>query len=281
MNEWREFFKKPVNMKLFVIHTGFVHMDGNIHFNKKSPQFKGLPEDNRFNPVLAYLVQHPDKGCLLFDTGLHSSFAEEATGNFGGLLGRIVKTQSMRGQDVISQLGKINIHQDDIHSIVLSHFHLDHTSGLPSFKTPRAYADEKEISAINSPFALFDGFIKKHLRGLSPQAISFNNKVPPFERVCDFFNDGSVFIVGTPGHTAGHVSVILNMNAGPVFLTFDAAHRKANIDKGVPPKGDYSTALQSINNIQAFLREIPQTRIIFGHDPDQFDTLKLLPDYYE
>jgi glyoxylase-like metal-dependent hydrolase (beta-lactamase superfamily II) len=281
MNEWRQYFKKPANLKLFVMHTGFVHMNGNIHFNKKSPCFKELPKDNRFNPVLTYLVQHPDKGCLLFDTGLHSSFSEEATGNFGGLLGRIVKTQSMSGQDVISQLRKIHIHPGDIQSIILSHFHLDHTSGLPSFKASRAYADGKEISAINSPFALFDGLLKKHFQGLGLQPISFNKEIPPFEHVCDFLGDGSVFIVGTPGHTAGHVSVILNMVAGPVFLTFDAAHRQANIDEGVPPKGDYSTALLSINNIQAFLRELPQTRIIFGHDPDQFVTLKLLPDYYE
>jgi N-acyl homoserine lactone hydrolase len=281
MNEWGQYFKKPSNLKLFVMHTGFVHMNGNIHFNRKSQRFKDLPKDNRFNPVLAYLVQHPDKGCLLFDTGLHSSFAEDATGNFGGLLGRIVKTQSLRGQDAISQLGKINVHPGDIHSIILSHFHLDHTSGLSSFKASMVYADEKEIFAINSPLALFDGFLKKHLQGLAPQTISFNNKVPPFDRVCDFLNDGSVFIVGTPGHTAGHVSVILNMIDGPVFLTFDAAHRKANINESVPPKGDYSTALMSINNIRAFLREFPQTRVIFGHDPDQFESLKLLPDYYE
>jgi N-acyl homoserine lactone hydrolase len=284
MNEWRRYFDKPTNLKLFVIPTGFVHMSGNIHFNRKSPRFKDLPKDNRFNPALAYLVQHPQKGYILLDTGLHPSFAEKATGNFGGLLGRIVKIKSARGQDVVKQLAKINVHPGDIHSIILSHGHLDHTSGLPLFSGSGAravYADGKEIKTASAPFALFDGYLKNHLQGLPPQAISFSNKVPPFEHVCDFLGDGSVFIVGTPGHSPGHISVILNMIAGPVLLTFDAAHRRANIDEGIPPKGDYPASLVSINNIKAFLREFKQTRVIFGHDPDQLETLKRIPDYYE
>jgi glyoxylase-like metal-dependent hydrolase (beta-lactamase superfamily II) len=259
-------------------------MSGNIHFNRKSPRFKDLPKDNRFNPVLAFLVQHPQKGCILLDTGLHPSFAEKSTGNFGGLLGRIVKIKSVRGQDVLTQLGKIHVHPGNIHSIILSHGHLDHTSGLPLFSgnsAPTVYADGKEIKAASAAFALFDGYLKNHLQGLTLQAISFNKTVPPFERVCDFLDDGSVFVVGTPGHTPGQVSIILNMIAGPVFLTFDAAHRKANIDEDIPPKGDYPASLMSINNIKAFLHEFKQTRVIFGHDPDQLETLKRLPDYYE
>lgn len=284
MNEWKRYFEKPVNLKLFVIPTGSVHMSGNIHFNRSSPRFKNLPKDSRFNPAFAFLVQHPRKGCFLLDSGLHPAFAQKVTGNFGGLLGRIIKIKAARGQDVITQLEKIRIHPRDIHSIVLSHGHLDHTSGLSLFSINSAltvYADGKEIYKANAPCAILDGYLKKHLRGLNLRAISFNTTVPPFERVCDFLGDGSVFIVGTPGHSPGHVSVILNMSAGPVFLTFDAAHRKANIDEGIPPKGDYPEALKSINNIKAFLHEFPQTRVIFGHDPDQLETLKRLPDYYE
>lgn len=285
MSEWKRYFEKPANLKLFVIPTGSVHMSGNIHFNRTSPLFKNLPKDNRFNPAYAFLVQHPQKGCFLLDSGLHPSFAKKATGNFGGLLGRIIKIKSAQGQDVITQLEKIRIHPRDIHSIVLSHGHLDHTSGLSLFSAGNAltvvYADAKEIYKANTPFALFEGYLKKHLQGLNLRPISFSNAVPPFEHVCDFLDDGSVFIVGTPGHSPGHVSVILNMGTGPVFLTFDAAHRRANIDEGVPPKGDYPEALKSLNNIKSFLYEFKQTRVIFGHDPDQLETLKRLPDYYE
>lgn len=284
MSNWEQYFKTSVNLKLYVIHTGDVHMSGNIHFSRKSPRFRNLPKDNRFNPALAYLVQHPLKGYFLLDVGLHPSFAEKSTGNFGGLLGRIVKVRSTQGQDVITQLEKIHVRPSDIQSIVLSHFHLDHTSGLPLFRGNKdltIYADGQEIHKASSPFALFDGYLRAHLRGLTPRAISFSKMIPPFERVCDFLDDGSIFIIGTPGHSPGHISVILNMVAGPVLLTFDAVHRRANINEDIPPKGDYHVALESLNGIKEFLCEFAQTRVIFGHDPDQFKTLKRLPDYYE
>ncbi|HOE17047.1 MAG TPA: N-acyl homoserine lactonase family protein [Syntrophorhabdaceae bacterium] len=258
-------------------------MRGNIHFNSKSPHFKTLPKDNRFNPALAFLVQHPSRGCLLLDTGLHPSFAEKATGNFGGLLGRIVKIRSAHGLDVITQLKKIAVHPGDIHAIILSHLHLDHTSGLPLFRGKNAapvYADEKEIKKAYSPLAFAEGYLKTHLQGLAIHAVAFDKTVPPFERVCDFWDDGSVFIIGTPGHSPGHLSIILNMNDGPILLTFDAAHRKTNLDKDIPPKGDYRAALQSVHALKAFLGQYVQTRVIFGHDPDQFEQLKHVPDYY-
>jgi glyoxylase-like metal-dependent hydrolase (beta-lactamase superfamily II) len=284
MKNWKEYLETPKKIRLYVIPTGYVHMSGNIHFNPKSPRFKAMVKDNRFNPVFAYLVEHLQKGFLLLDTGLHPSFAEKRTGNFGWLLGRIVKVRSELGQDVITQLEKIRIRPGEIRSIILSHFHLDHASGLPLFSRDSGlavYADEGEIRSVKAPFSLFQGYIKNHLNGFTPQAIRFTHAVPPFERVCDIMEDGSVFVIGTPGHTPGHISIILNMIGGPFLLTFDAAHRKANIDEGIPPKGDYALALKSISNIKSFIDTFPQTRTIFGHDPDQINSLKILPSYYE
>jgi len=284
MKDWNGYLRTPKKIKLYVIHTGYVHMSGNIHFNPKSPRFKDMAKDNRFNPVFSYLVEHPQKGFLLLDTGLHPSFTQKSIGNFGWLLGRIVKVRSEVGQDVVTQLEKLQIRPGEIRSIILSHFHLDHSSGLPLFsgnKGLAVYADEGEIRAVNAPFSLFQGYIKNHLNGFTPQAIRFTNAVAPFDRVCDILGDGSVFVIGTPGHTPGHISIILNMAGGPFLLTFDAAHRRANIDEGIPPKGDYALALKSISNIKSFIDAFPKTRTIFGHDPDQISNLKILPTYYE
>ena len=84
----------------------------------------------------------------------------------------------------------------------------------------------------------------------------------------------------TPGHTPGHVSILLNMVEGPLLLTFDAAHRESNIEELIPPKGDYAPALESVKAIRSFIESYTGTRIIFGHDPDQLSGLKLLPNYY-
>lgn len=270
-------------MKLYVLHTGSVHMAGNIHFNKKSPLFKSKPVDTRFNPVLSFLIKHPSQGYVLLDTGIHSSFVKNTSGNFGWLLASMVKVKATAGMDVPSQLHKLGVSLGDITNVLLSHLHLDHPGGLPALRsgtTPLVHVDAAELKIAYSPFGLFQGYIRRHLEGFKITPIDYNGSVAPFEEVCDLFNDGSIFAVKTPGHTPGHISVVLNMQNGPILLTFDAAHRRANIDEGIPTKGVYEQGLESVKRLQAFIKEFPSTTVIFGHDPDQIGSLKISPDYY-
>lgn len=280
MKGWAQYFDDPVDMKLYVMRTGSVHMSGNIHFNKKSPQFKSMPKDERFNPVLAYLVEHPEKGPVMLDTGVHASFCESPCGNFGPLLGRVVKIKAEKGGDAVSQLASLGVSAADIRYVILSHLHLDHTSGLPSLKGAEVYADAAELNAAASPMAMMGGCIKAHREGKDIKPFEYGGAVQPFDRVCDFFGDGSLFVIACEGHTKGNVAVLLNAKGGPILLTFDAAHRAANVKTMIPPKGDYEQARRSLGRIKAFSEDFPQTRVIFGHDPDQLGELQLLPSFY-
>jgi N-acyl homoserine lactone hydrolase len=280
MKEWAQYFDDPVDMKLYVMSTGSVHMSGNIHFNKKSPEFKSMPKDERFNPVLAYMVEHPEKGPVMLDTGVHACFSESPYGNFGPLLGRIVKIKAEKGGDAVSQLASIGVSPADISCVILSHLHLDHTSSLPAFKGAEIYADAAELKAAGSPMAMMDGCVKAHREGVDIKSFDYGGAVQPFDRVCDFFGDGSLFVIGAEGHTKGNVAVLLNAKGGPILLTFDAAHRAANVKTMIPPKGDYEQARRSLGRIKAFVEDFPQTRVIFGHDPDQLGELQFLPSFY-
>jgi glyoxylase-like metal-dependent hydrolase (beta-lactamase superfamily II) len=140
--------------------------------------------------------------------------------------------------------------------------------------------DEEELKIAHSPFSFFQGYIPRHLDGFKIAPITYNGAVAPFDEVCDLFNDGSVLVIRTPGHTPGHVSVVLNMQSGPTLLTFDAAHRRANIEEGIPTKGIYEQGLDSIRRLQSFVKEFPAMNVIFGHDPDQIGSLKVSQDYY-
>lgn len=280
MSEWARYFDDPADVKLYVMHTGSVHMSGNIHFNRKSPEFKSMPKDKRFNPVLAYAAVHPDKGLVLMDTGVHSSFCTRPFGNFGPLLGRIVKIRADKGRDAASQLDSIGFSPSDVRFVILSHLHLDHTSGLPDFKGAEVYADADELKAAGSPAAMLEGCVKAHREGAAIKTFRYGSAVEPFDRVCDFFGDGSLFVVSTPGHTRGNVAVILNARGGPILLTFDAAHRKANLETMIPPKGDYERARRSLGAIKSFVDAFPQARVIYGHDPDQLGELELAPSFY-
>ena len=283
MFEWKSRFTAPVRLKLYVMHTGEVRTKGNIHFNPQSPKFKKMPREERFNPVFAFLVRHPDKGLLLLDTGLHHSFIGSRSGNFGKVLGMMVRGRTVAGKDIRSQLNAMGSGPEDVRYILLSHLHLDHPSGLPYFAglpNVKVYVDTEELRSAGTPFSFLKGYVKSHLKGIDFQRIPYGPGAPPFERACDFFGDGSVFIVRTPGHTKGHSSVILNATDGPILLTFDAVHRRSNVDEGIPPSGDYREALSTMSDIESFMKEFPQTRVVFGHDPDQLGNLVLAPGHY-
>ena len=267
-------------VKLYAMETGKVHMAGNIHFNNKDPRFKTFPKDTRFNPVYAYLVEHPQEGLMLLDTGLHGSFAEKKTGNFGRLLGSLVKTRAQPNQSSADQIKAMGANRNDLRHIFLSHLHLDHPSGLSAFKDcsrVKVHVDPLEIKEAQGGLALFKGYIKEHWQGFDLQPIKYTANLGVFEKAWDIFGDGSVWIVATPGHTPGHASALIRSVNGPFLLTFDAAHRQANLDHSIPPKGDLKPGQASIGHINAFLKTNPNVKPIFGHDPDQLGTLTLAP----
>ena len=65
----------------------------------------------------------------------------------------------------------------------------------------------------------------------SPDADSFAT----FGRSLDLFGDGSVRLVSTPGHTAGHLSVVLRLREREALLTGDAAYTRRTIEETALP----------------------------------------------
>lgn len=280
MSDASRIMSEPGPVKLYAMETGKVHMAGNIHFNNKDPRFKSFPKDDRFNPVFSFLIDHPSEGLILLDTGLHGSFAQKKTGNFGRLLGSMVKTKVQPNKSAADQIKAIGASKNDLRHVFLSHLHLDHPSGLPAFRDcPKlqVHVDPVELKEAQGAMALFKGYIKDHLTGFDIQPIKYNGGLPPFDKAWDMFGDGSVWIVSTPGHTPGHASAVIRSVNGPFLLTFDAAHRRANLEHGIPPKGDLNQGKATINNINAFLNTHPNVKPVFGHDPDQVGTLNLAP----
>jgi N-acyl homoserine lactone hydrolase len=90
----------------------------------------------------------------------------------------------------------------------------------------------------------------------------------PFERTFDVFGDGSLTLAATPGHTAGHLSLIARLAEREVLLTADAAYTLATIRDGERPWliHDRNAFEHSLRQIQAYDRENPDAIIIPGHD---------------
>lgn len=210
----------------------------------------------------AYLIRHP-KGDLVWDTGLPDALAEAADGNDSpGFLMKMPKTLS-------SQLQGIDYNAADVDFIAVSHLHGDHIGNMNLFTGATVILQEEEYAG------LFEG-----AQPNPAVAALVSNKAIKLKGDHDVFGDGSVVIMRTPGHTAGHQVLFLNLpETGPVVLSGDLWHFSKNRElRGVPQFNvDADATLASMDRVEAFLKEKNATLWI-QHDYDQQQEIPHAPE---
>ena len=99
----------------------------------------------------------------------------------------------------------------------------------------------------------------------------------------DVFGDGAVVIKSTPGHTAGHQSLFVDLPVtGGILISGDLWHYAAERELNKMPArevGPGGTAA-SRESIEAFLLETG-AELWVQHEPMEWATLDKSPSYYE
>lgn len=219
--------------------------------------------------MLAYLVRHPTKGDILIDTGFDETFAKSGHGNFS-CMGRFFNFARQKpGSDTGSQLKQLNA---KLTAVYFTHMHVDHTWG------PRATARDIPYYAgkgtLADSYADIFGLCMNHLDGIENiQEIDFAAAplVAGVGRVFDVFGDGSVWAIHTPGHSAGHMSFIVNSKTGPKLITGDAEdHTGYGFKNNIAPgkTQDHTQSRESLNALRSLAERHQKMEIYFGHDPD-------------
>ena len=177
-------------------------------------------------PILAWLIEHPD-GLIVVDTGETARVAERRYFPRWHPYFRRGVQEWVEPQDEIGpQLRALGFSPDDVRLVVLTHFHTDHAGGLAHF--PNA-----EILCSRVDFEYSRGLLGK-LRGFLPQrwpewfAPSFvefaAEPFGPFAESMRLTEAGDVRVVATPGHTPGHLSVVLDDCETVFFFAADASY---------------------------------------------------------
>ena len=99
----------------------------------------------------------------------------------------------------------------------------------------------------------------------------------------DVFDDGSVTILSTPGHTPGHQSLLVHLaKTGWVVLSGDLAHFKDNWDnRRVPSMNTSADQTQaSLKRVADVLAE-KQAQLWINHDKPQSLGQKHSPEFYD
>ena len=207
-----------------------------------------------------YLIRH-EKQFMLWDTGFSPSI--------------ISKYKSMgigMNQTLLVQLQKINIKPEQISIIGLSHWHFDHTGQAANFPKARLFMGKAD----------FDYMAGKR-EGSTPEDITpWLGSSASVEKVVgdkDIFGDGSIIMLATPGHTAGHHSLLVRLSTfGSVVLSGDLWHFSEQLEhNGVPPENvDRADTLASMDRIQKVVSNLKATLVI-QHEASDIGKLPTFP----
>lgn len=233
-------------------------------------------------PIVAFLIEHPTAGLLLMDTGLHPSIADGGLAkNFGRVAALGFRHMSMQPEQAVRvQLEEIGIAPQAIRLIVMTHLHVDHASALSQFPGATVVLSRREWE--NTGRAL-DGYNRAQLDAdVEYQLLDFDRDAishAGFERTIDLLGDGSVRAAHTPGHSPGHLSLILRLAGRTAILTGDAAFTLSALRGQTEPwrvrdRRDYR---HSVAQLRRYTTEHRDALIIPGHDMQAWEPLQ--PEY--
>jgi N-acyl homoserine lactone hydrolase len=220
-------------------------------------------------PIVCYLVQTGDGKNILIDSGLPEVMPEG-------------ETEFENTQDVIEQLASIGLKPDDIDTVISTHYDIDHAGRHAAF-TEAQYVVQRV----------------HHLDAGSNPRFAANRPQwdQPGERIRLVDGDTELLpgleLVETSGHVPGHQSVLLRLpKTGAVLLPIDAVPFAEGFTRG--EQGDSGGDDGSGgNNPDAEATRASTTKlldlverehiglVIFGHDKEQWETLKKAPEFYE
>ncbi|MBF6619693.1 MAG: N-acyl homoserine lactonase family protein [Patulibacter sp.] len=231
-------------------------------------------------PCLSFVLRHPTAGVILVDTGFHPALVERGAADFGFPLRVIFRSVRPEPTAFDAQLRERGIDPGDVTQVVMTHLHGDHTSGMRLLPRAEFVVSADELRTARGRGAATKGFVAAHLPGdarfrvvdIGRDGVPFG----PFAQSIDLLGDGSVRLLSTPGHTPGHLSVLVETaDRGTVLLVGDAAYTRRNIDERILPlltdsDGD---ARRSLDALHEYGRENPDVTVIPTHDPEAWREL--------
>jgi glyoxylase-like metal-dependent hydrolase (beta-lactamase superfamily II) len=219
-------------------------------------------------PVPVFVIEHP-RGRVLFDSGLHRELQDDPKTRLG-VAATVVTTHFGGGDDVAARLAAAGIDPASIQYLVNSHLHFDHAGGNAALPNATIVVQRREWQAAHD-----DGAIATN--GYTPGDYDTGQPRLEVDGEHDLFGDGRVVCLPTFGHTPGHQSLLVRLDAGDVVLAADACYFRQTLEEMRLPLvvHDPVAMLASLERLRALAAV--GTRIIYGHDPESWATMPQAP----
>lgn len=225
-------------------------------------------------PILAYLIETKN-GRILYDVGcdynkindpvMRKKYYNPAVFDFGA-------PEMDETQRLPNQLAKLGLSAQDIDVVFLGHLHFDHAGGLCDVCGAEVHVQADEVAAASplDDLAYFDNEVR----------VDSNWKIKQGEY--DLVQ--GVSAIASPGHTAGHMSLWIELPQGkPIILAGDAADLTENIADEIAPgncwQNNTEMAVDSIRKLKKLAHQ-EKAQLWPNHDMAFWQTLKRFPESY-
>lgn len=268
-------------MKVRAVQTGTVR----VHERQRTGQGRGVARfartllDRQWTeplPIYVWVIEHPE-GLIVVDTG------ETARASQPGYFPRwhpyyrlAVREDVQEHEEIGPRMRELGLVPADVRWVVLTHLHTDHAGGLHHFPGAEILVSATEYAAARGLSGKLRGYLPHRWpEGFRPIEWDFKSSSVPESidlQATPLTEAGDVRIVPTPGHTAGHLSVLVDEGPRTLFLAGDASYTERNLIDGKVDGvssvgGGEATAARTLRAIREFAVTRP-TVYLPSHDPD-------------
>jgi N-acyl homoserine lactone hydrolase len=228
-----------------------------------------------YMPIWVWVIEHPD-GLMIVDTGEISAIGNQnkylaAESRFMRYFFKHgAKFQVNESDELNRQLASIHLKTENVKLVVLTHLHLDHTDGLKFFPGAEIIVGDHEYKHPNGNMpTTYPSWFK-------PNPVLYKkNKADIFGEAFAISSSEDLLYIPTPGHTAGHSSVIFKTDDYDIIFAGDISYNQEQVLGGelAGINADYTKSKKTYKTLMDYA-SLHKTIYLPTHDGNAGNRLK-------
>jgi glyoxylase-like metal-dependent hydrolase (beta-lactamase superfamily II) len=219
-------------------------------------------------PTYAWVIEHHE-GVIVVDTGQGAHLLETGK-SLHPYIRWEVSFRIEREEEIGPQLRSLGMGPRDVKRVVLTHLHIDHDGGLTHFPNAEILVSRGELQTARGWAGRLRGYLPNRWPPwFDPVPLDLAAEpFGPFMASRRLTAAGDVVAVATPGHTADHVSVLVQAGDTTLFLAGDTSYNEQLMLAGKVDgvSADENLSAATLGAIRSLARTRP-TVYLPTHDP--------------